>query len=50
MRKEAVPVERVRLVTRRVAEDRTVRDEIRKERIELEDQDAGIRAGAQRPS
>lgn len=50
MRKEAVPVERVRLVTRRVAEDRTIRDEIRKERIELEDQDAGIRAGAQRPS
>ncbi len=45
LRKEAVPVERVRLVTRRVAEDRTIRDEIRKERIELEDQDSGTQAG-----
>jgi len=35
-RKEAVPVERVRLVARRVEEDRTYRDEIRKERIEIE--------------
>jgi uncharacterized protein (TIGR02271 family) len=34
--KEAVPVERVRLVVRQVAEDRTFRDEIRKERIEIE--------------
>jgi uncharacterized protein (TIGR02271 family) len=36
LRKEAVPVERVRLVTKRVDEDRTVRDEIRRERIEIE--------------
>lgn len=35
-RKEAVPVERVRLVVKRVAEDRTFRDELRKERIEVE--------------
>ena len=32
--KEAVPVERVRLVAKRVEEDRTFRDELRKERIE----------------
>lgn len=32
--KEAVPVERVRLVAKRVDEDRTFRDELRKERIE----------------
>ena len=36
LRKEAVPVERVRLVAKRVEEDRTLRDEIRKERIEIE--------------
>lgn len=41
LRKEAVPVERVRLVTRKVEEDRTVRDEIRKERIEVEDLNNG---------
>jgi stress response protein YsnF len=35
-RKEAVPVERVRLVVKRVEEDRTLRDEIRKERVEVE--------------
>ena len=35
-RKETVPVERVRLIVRRVEEDRTFRDEIRKERIEIE--------------
>jgi stress response protein YsnF/sporulation protein YlmC with PRC-barrel domain len=34
--KEAVPVERVRLVAKRVEEDRTLRDEIRKERVEVE--------------
>jgi stress response protein YsnF len=37
-RKEAVPVERVRLVVRRVGEDRTFRDEVRKERVEVEDE------------
>jgi uncharacterized protein (TIGR02271 family) len=36
MRKEIVPVERVRLRTRRVEEDKTYRDEIRRERIEIE--------------
>jgi uncharacterized protein (TIGR02271 family) len=36
LRKEMVPVERVRLRTRQVATDSTVRDEIRRERIEVE--------------
>lgn len=36
LRKELVPVERVRLLTRRVATDSTVRDEVRRERIEVE--------------
>jgi stress response protein YsnF len=36
LRKEIVPVERVRLKTRRVEEDSTVRDELRRERIEIE--------------
>jgi uncharacterized protein (TIGR02271 family) len=36
LRKEIVPVERVRLRTRRVEEDKTVRDEVRRERIEIE--------------
>ena len=36
IKKEAVPVERIRLVTKRVAEDRMIRDELRKERIEVE--------------
>jgi stress response protein YsnF len=35
-RKEAVPVERVRLAVKRVPEERTIHDEIRKERIEVE--------------
>ncbi len=34
--KQAVPVERVRLVTKRVEEDQTIRGEIRRERIEIE--------------
>lgn len=36
LRKEIVPVERVRLRTKRVEEDTTVRDEVRRERIEIE--------------
>jgi uncharacterized protein (TIGR02271 family) len=36
MHKETVPVERVRLIAKRVEEDKTYRDEIRRERIELE--------------
>lgn len=36
LRKEIVPVERVRLRARRVEEDQTVRDSLRRERIEIE--------------
>jgi pentapeptide MXKDX repeat protein len=36
LRKEVVPVERVRLRARRVEEDTTVHDELRRERIEIE--------------
>lgn len=36
LRKEVVPVERVRLIPRRVEEDKTVHDELRRERIEIE--------------
>jgi uncharacterized protein (TIGR02271 family) len=35
-RKEVVPVERVRLVSKRVEEDKTFKDELRRERIEIE--------------
>jgi uncharacterized protein (TIGR02271 family) len=51
-RKEAVPVERVRLVVHRVEEDKTFRDEIRKERIEIESDGgtAPAAGGSQRPS
>jgi uncharacterized protein (TIGR02271 family) len=44
LRKEVVPVERVRLRTRRVDEDTTVRDELRRERIEIEPDQAFARA------
>ncbi len=36
LRKEIVPVERVRIRARRVEEDQTVRDSLRRERIEIE--------------
>jgi hypothetical protein len=36
VRKEIVPVERVRLRAKRVEEDSTVRDDLRRERIEIE--------------
>jgi uncharacterized protein (TIGR02271 family) len=36
LRKEIVPVERVRLRAKRIEEDSTVRDELRRERIEIE--------------
>lgn len=51
-RKEAVPVERVRLLVRRVEEDRTFRDEIRKERIEIESDGGRVPAsgGGRRPA
>jgi uncharacterized protein (TIGR02271 family) len=50
-RKEAVPVERVRLLVRRVEEDRTFRDEIRKERVEIESDGGRVSApgGGRRP-
>ncbi len=44
-RKETVAVDRVRLSVRRVEEDRTFRDEIRKERIEIEADPARAEAG-----
>jgi uncharacterized protein (TIGR02271 family) len=44
--KETVPVERVRLSARKVAEEKTIRGEIRKERIEVE---TGPSASASRP-
>ena len=47
LRKEVVPVERVRLTARRVEEDKTIRDEIRRERIEIEPYaESGIRGDA----
>ena len=36
LRKEVVPVERVRLIARRVEEDKTIASEVRRERIEIE--------------
>lgn len=46
LRKEVVPVERVRLTARRVEEDTTIKDEIRRERIEIEpEQPIGKNAG-----
>jgi len=36
LRKEVVPVERVRLMAKRIEEDTTVHDELRRERIEIE--------------
>jgi uncharacterized protein (TIGR02271 family) len=45
LRKETVPVERVRLIARRIEEDRTVTGELRRERIEIEpDQSIGGQA------
>jgi uncharacterized protein (TIGR02271 family) len=43
LHKEAVAVERVRLKVKRVDEDRTLRDEIRRERLEVEDGGSGER-------
>jgi len=51
LHKEAVPVERVRLKKKRVDEDRTLRDEIRKERLEVENGERAPRpAGQARPN
>jgi uncharacterized protein (TIGR02271 family) len=40
-RKETVPVERIRLRTKRIEEDSVVRDELRRERIEVEPEQEG---------
>jgi len=45
LRKEIVPVERVRLRTRRVEEDQTVHDQVRRERIEIEPDQAFSNSG-----
>jgi uncharacterized protein (TIGR02271 family) len=45
LRKEVVPVERVRLTARRVEEDKTYRDEIRRERIEIEPEQSQDQSG-----
>jgi uncharacterized protein (TIGR02271 family) len=54
LHKQAVAVERVRLKVKRVDEDRTLRDEIRRERVEIEGDDGGERtpqpAGSGRPN
>jgi stress response protein YsnF/sporulation protein YlmC with PRC-barrel domain len=47
LHKEVVPVERIRLRVKQVPEDRTVRDQLRKERIEVET-DGG--SGSRRPA
>jgi len=39
--KQVVPVERVRLLTKRIEEDKTFKDELRRERIEIEPESAG---------
>jgi uncharacterized protein (TIGR02271 family) len=54
LHKEAVAVERVRLKKKRVDEDRTLRDEVRRERFEVEDGGRGERipqpGGSARPN
>ncbi len=47
LRKELVPVERVRLIARRVEEDKSFRDEIRRERIEIEPEQQLAQSGMQ---
>jgi len=46
LHKQVVAVERVRLKVKRVDEDRTLRDEIRKERVEIEGDGADVQAPA----
>ncbi|HXS66647.1 MAG TPA: YsnF/AvaK domain-containing protein [Streptosporangiaceae bacterium] len=49
--KESVPVERVRLAARKVEEDKTIRDELRRERIEiLGDDDQANRSASKSPA
>lgn len=47
LRKEVVPVERVRLTARKVEEDQTIRDEIRRERIEIEPEHGNAPSGTE---
>jgi uncharacterized protein (TIGR02271 family) len=47
LRKELVPVERVRLIARRVEEDKAYRDELRRERIEIEPEQQLAQTGTQ---
>jgi uncharacterized protein (TIGR02271 family) len=48
LRKEVVPVERVRLRAKRIEEESTVRDELRRERIEIEPDEAFAGSQSQR--
>jgi uncharacterized protein (TIGR02271 family) len=50
LRKELVPVERVRLIARRVEEDKAYRDELRRERIEIEPEQQLSQPGIQSDS
>jgi uncharacterized protein (TIGR02271 family) len=50
LRKELVPVERVRLIARRVEEDKAYRDELRRERIEIEPEQQLAQSGIQSDS
>jgi uncharacterized protein (TIGR02271 family) len=49
LRKEVVPVERVRLLAKRIDEDTTVRDVLRRERIEIEPDQAFTKAQGNDP-
>jgi uncharacterized protein (TIGR02271 family) len=48
--KETVPVERMRLVTERVGQDETFRDDIRRERIEVEPEEMATGGGTRNKS
>jgi uncharacterized protein (TIGR02271 family) len=48
VRKEVVPVERVRLRAKRVEEDTTIHDQLRRERIEIETDQTFAGSGQQR--
>jgi uncharacterized protein (TIGR02271 family) len=48
LRKEVVPVERVRLRAKRVEEDSTIHDQLRRERIEIEPDQAFVSSSQQR--
>ena len=50
LRKELVPVERVRLIARRIEEDKAYKDELRRERIEIEPEQQLAQSGIQSDS